>query len=180
MIEPSMIKMARITLGLTQKELAIQSGVSQSLIAKIEAGSLDPTYSRIKQIDAAIKKLTIKSEKVAIQVMTKKVIFTKTDESVLKVIKLMAKNSISQIPVMENNKVVGLVTESSILENITKKDFNSLDAREIMIESPPVISKDTPVSIVTELLKYSSIVLVSEKGILLGVITKADILQNKV
>ncbi len=179
MIEPSLVKKARMSLGLTQKELATNSGVSQSLIAKIESGCLDPTYSKIKNIDEALRKLSAKSEKTALQVMNKPLVYSKNNENVIKIIKLMAKSSISQIPIIENGIVIGLVTESSILENSTKKEFNSLEAKDIMLESPPIISKETPISIIAEILKHSPIALVSAKGIILGAITKADIIKNK-
>ncbi|MBI2575829.1 helix-turn-helix domain-containing protein, partial [Candidatus Woesearchaeota archaeon] len=39
------IKTLRKKLGLTQSGFAGQVGVSQSLVAKIEAGRIDPSYS---------------------------------------------------------------------------------------------------------------------------------------
>jgi predicted transcriptional regulator len=37
-------------LGLTQGQLAKIAGVSQSFIAKIESGKIDPSYSKVKTI----------------------------------------------------------------------------------------------------------------------------------
>ena len=51
------IKKIRKKLELTQTELADRAGVSQSLIAKIEAGRIDPTYSKTKKIFAALSDL---------------------------------------------------------------------------------------------------------------------------
>ena len=42
---PEDIRRMRIRAGLTQKELAERAGVSQSLIARIERGSVDPRLS---------------------------------------------------------------------------------------------------------------------------------------
>ena len=44
------IKKLRSSLGLTQKDLAQRADVSQSLIAKIEAGRIDPTFSKVQKI----------------------------------------------------------------------------------------------------------------------------------
>ena len=50
----SEIKKIRKALGLTQKKLAFISGVSQSLVAKIESDRIDPTYSKVNQIFSAL------------------------------------------------------------------------------------------------------------------------------
>ena len=68
------IKKIRKKLGLTQTELANRSGVSQSLIAKIEAGRIDPTYTKTKKIFAALSDLEKKEEIKAEQLMTAKII----------------------------------------------------------------------------------------------------------
>ena len=44
------IKRIRLQIGLTQSKLADKSGVSQSLIAKVESGLIDPGYSSVKKI----------------------------------------------------------------------------------------------------------------------------------
>ncbi|MCK4496763.1 MAG: helix-turn-helix domain-containing protein, partial [Candidatus Aenigmarchaeota archaeon] len=43
------IKNRRKLLGLTQKDLAKQAGVSQSFIAKMESGRINPSYNHVKQ-----------------------------------------------------------------------------------------------------------------------------------
>ena len=49
---PSEIRAKREMLDLTQSELARKAGVSQSMIARIEAGSVDP---RVGTLDKIIK-----------------------------------------------------------------------------------------------------------------------------
>ena len=60
MYDIKQVKEIRKKLGLTQSELAKKAGVSQSLIAKVEAGTLDPTYSNAKKIFAAFDMLAKK------------------------------------------------------------------------------------------------------------------------
>lgn len=175
-----MLHRARTTLGITQKNLAEESGVSQSLIAKIESDILDPTFARMKKIDNAISRLSITSEKTALQIMNKKVISSMKDSPILSIIKTMTKNSISQIPIVDNSLVIGLITESAILEASPRNDFKMLTAGDIMSNAPSLINEKTPLSSIRELLKHDPIVLVSKNGKITGVITKADILGEKI
>ena len=51
------ISKRRRVLGLSQKQLARLAGVSQSLIAKVEAGKTEPSYLRTKSILDTLEKL---------------------------------------------------------------------------------------------------------------------------
>ncbi|MCL4341722.1 MAG: helix-turn-helix domain-containing protein, partial [Candidatus Thermoplasmatota archaeon] len=44
------LRKMRKNLGISQKELAHVSGVSQSYIARLEKGNLNPTYDKIRKI----------------------------------------------------------------------------------------------------------------------------------
>ena len=68
------IKKIRKKLEITQTDLANRAGVSQSLIAKIESGRIDPTYTKTKKIFAALSELEKKDEITAEQLMTKKIV----------------------------------------------------------------------------------------------------------
>jgi len=56
----------RRRLGVTQKKLAVESGVSQSLISKIAAGVVVPTYENAKQIIDTLERMEMESESVGI------------------------------------------------------------------------------------------------------------------
>ena len=94
-----------------------------------------------------------------------------------KAIALMKKHAISQIPVAEGEKILGLITETLVVAHFGK-DYSKLKVEEIMEDSPPVISKNTSIGAVSDLLRYFPIVIVSEKGKILGIVTKADILKS--
>ena len=179
MFDITKLKEIRRKLDLTQHEFAFKAGVSQSLIAKIEANKIDPTYSKVKKIENAIDSLSKHKEKEAKDIMIKNIILAKSEDKISKVIKLMNKYSISQLPVLEKDKVIGLITESSILEK-SLENANILKAKDLMIEAPPLISENTKISVVSSLLKYYPLILVSKKGGLKGLITKADLLNSLV
>ena len=168
------IKKIRKKLGMTQTELANRAGVSQSLIAKIESGRIDPTYTKTKKIFAALSELEKKEEIKAEQIMTGRIISIGPNEPIKEAISKMKKFQISQLPVIEDSKLIGLVSESTILDALLNP--KSTRVRDIMQESPPIVSKTTSIQVVSNLLKHYPMVLVSEEGKLIGVLTKSDLL----
>src|SRR3989338_1600857 len=115
-------------LNMTQQQFALKAGISQSMIAKIEA------------------------------------------------VKLLINNKISQLPVIENGNVIGLVTESSIISS--RPYISPKKVKDIMTESPPIVSKNAGINIGQMLLQFYPIIIIKESHKLIGVITKADILKS--
>ena len=168
------IKNIRKKLGLTQFELANRANVSQSLIAKVESGRLDPTYTNAQKIFTALDDLQKKKELKAEDIMNKKIISVNPDENIKNVISKMKKFQISQMPVIQESKSIGHISESIVLENLTEKKSDLV--LDIMKESPPIISKETSSQVVSNLLKHYPMILVAKSGNLIGLITKADLL----
>lgn len=171
------IKNMRKRFGLTQFQLAKKADVSQSLIAKVEAGRLDPTYTNAQKIFSALRSLTERQDEKVEKIMTKKMISVTPDSDIEEVVKKMKKHEISQLPVIEKDKAVGQISETIILEALMSGKKH-LKAKDVMIDAPPVIGKDASVTVASGLLKYYPIILVAEKGKILGLLTKADIIGS--
>lgn len=178
MIELQNLKKIRQSLDLTQHQFAKTAGVSQSLIAKIESGKIDPCYSKIKKIEDAISLLSSKTEIRIEEIMTQKVITISQDAKAIDAIKLMNLKNISQIPVLEGHEIVGLLSESSALEHL--EQIKQALVKEIMDEVPPVVSSTARIGVVSSLLHHYPIVLIKKKGVLAGVITKSDLLKKAI
>ncbi|MFH1770747.1 MAG: CBS domain-containing protein [archaeon] len=171
------IKRIRKTLGLTQSQLAKQSGVSQSLIAKIESDKLDPTHSNVNKIFDALNSLQTEDSLKASDFIHKGVISCNENDSIREVIKKMKQHEISQLPVMNKQVVVGIVSETTIIGHLL--DFNKeLKVKDVMGDVPPIVSMKTDESIISNLLRFFSLVIVQDKGIVKGVITRSDILRK--
>ncbi|MCR4335513.1 MAG: CBS domain-containing protein [archaeon] len=180
--ELSEIKNQRKKLGLTQTELAMETKVSQSLIAKIEANSIVPSYSNAKKLFDFFEIIKKKYEAKAGEFMTHKVLSVKSDSTVKSAIKTMEKYSVSQLPVIDEGKNLGMISERIVLEQInnSEQDENTLEKEvsAIMAEAMPQITESTPFDVVSAIMKHSSGVLVTKQGKVIGIITKADLLKS--
>jgi len=174
----------RRKLGLTQSELAALAQVSQSYIAKLEARKIEPSYIKVKSIVEALEKQEQKTDGKAADIMTSKVISVRINDQVQTAIELMSKYGYSQLPVLEDEKLVGSISERTIVEKITnskrKVNLTSKPVSSIMEEAFPQIGEEAPISVVTSLLKIYPAVIVSRKGRVVGIVTKADLLKTLV
>jgi len=148
------------------------------MIAKIEAGRLDPTYSKVNKIEQAIDRLS-HMEKVKIQdIMVKKIISVDINDKILDIIKLMDVHSISQVPVIDQKeRVIGLISESSILKKEDKIGKDTL-VKQVMDEAPPIVSQETDIDVIKKLLPYYNLVLIKKQGKLVGLITRSDLIKH--
>jgi len=171
----------RKMLGLTQGQLAKIAGVSQSFIAKIESGKIDPSYSKVKAILDVLERLESRENYTAKAIFHEGVIGVQKGEKVSRAVDLMMQHGFSQLPVFDGEKCVGCISEKTILSQVTvAKDLSKLSQKnveEIMEEAPPQIDENAPIPLVSNLLHFYPAVLVTRKGKIVGIITKADLFK---
>lgn len=172
-VTESTLKRLRIEAGLTQRELAELAGVSQAHIAKIERGRVDPRLSTVNKI---LQVLTTGKGRKCGDIMTKKVISASPDDRILKVSKLMMEHAISQVPVMEDGKCIGTITEESIIRNLSSTIAEE-HVREVMQSPLPSVPEGTDISLIKPLLETHPGVLVIREGEVIGIITRSDLLK---
>lgn len=170
------IRSIRKRLGLTQAELAAKAGLSQSMIAKIEAGNIEPGYTNTMRIFKALDEQSMKEEAKAGALMNEKVILIGPKDRIREAIKKMQSHGFSQLPVIQEQVVLGTITESAILNSLLKKKGDLVE--DVMESPPPVVSIDASSSAIIALLRYYPMVLVSKRGRICGVITKTDVLAK--
>ena len=179
---PQDIRRLRLKAGLTQKELARRAGVSQSLIARIERGTVNPRLSTLRKIVRVLEE-ALQTKIKAEDIMHSPVIVVKADDPVSKAAELMIKYGISQIPVIEDNRIIGTIYEDDIVNALMKKpekDVASWPVKKIMSDILPIVSPEESVDTITRLLLREPAVLVVKKGELIGIITKSDIIKYKI
>ena len=177
---PEEIRKLRKDANLTQIELAELANVSQSLIARIEKGGVDPRLSTIKRILNAIYE-SIENKKKAIDFAIKKVITISSQEKLLKAVKLLDELGISQLVVIdEKEKIIGSIREKSITRKLLEKGENILQENVInqLDESLPEISAEASLDEIKTLVIENDAVILVSKGKLRGILTKADIIKS--
>ncbi len=171
----------RRQLGLKQSQLAKAAGVSQSLIAKLEAGTIDSSYTKVKTIFDVLEHLEFKTKVQTEKIVHSEVFSVQRKDPVFEVVRVMKEHGYSQIPVFDGKQPVGSISEKAILRQILSgkdlEEISKLPTEDIMEEAFPQINEDAPLSLITSLLQTYSAVLVSKKGAVIGIITKADLLR---
>ncbi len=169
----SRIGQRRKRLGMTQQQLAKEAGISQSLVAKIERGRVDPSYTIGCQLVEILYKREHEGERVASDAMHREVVSLRHSDSVAKAARLAREGRISQFPVMEKGVMVGSVST----ENLAGAGADEGIARYIS-QPLPTVGPSTPLSTVAALLRSYKAVIVIEGGRMQGIITAEDLLPR--
>jgi predicted transcriptional regulator len=76
---------------------------------------------------------------------------------------------------------VGSVSEKSVLAQIVKgrpvSDISERPVSEIMEEAFPIVDEESDFLVLSSLLQFGPAVLLTKKGLLTGIVTKADLLK---
>jgi len=165
--------------GLTQKELASLSGVSQSLISKIEQGKINPSYEAVKRILQAIESVRAERSRnlIAGDICTRNVISVDVSDSLGKAISLMRKYGISQLPVFNRGKLVGSISESTVVKKLQKIKSLKIAVGTIMDEVFPTIPEETSLDLLREIFQEYPAVLLQRNGEITGIVTRADLFK---
>ncbi|MEM2145020.1 MAG: CBS domain-containing protein [Candidatus Jordarchaeaceae archaeon] len=176
---PEDVKRLRRKVGLTQTELAKKAGVSQSLIARIESGSVDPRLSTLQKILNAMQ-VANEESLTAKDIMFSPVITIESDALVSEATELMRNKDISQLPVVKQGRSIGSINDQIIVQHLSKgQQIFQKRVEEIMEEAFPSVSPSTKVEVVHQLLASGhSAVLVIDKGAIIGIITKIDLISG--
>lgn len=173
----SELKLIRQKLEMTQAEFAKKAGISQSMVTKIESGKIDPTFGKVKQISDAVELLQKEKEVQLKNIMATKVVSVNSETELPIAISKMKKYEISQMPVIDDGRPVGILSERNIIETLTHEKGINL-VKDTMGEAPPQLPSNSTVHAASHLLSFFPLVLVSEKGKIKGLVTRADVLQK--
>ena len=175
------IRERRLRLRISQRELAKNLGVSQSIIAKIEKNKVSPSYALVKKLFAYLDSMRVNSAGKASDIASKPIVSVQTDDAVQRAMHILQTTGYKQIPVRDGELWVGCVYERTISKHMLETNDPRLVLRrqvgQIMDEGLPSAVEETPVVALIPLLQQHQAVLVTRKGRVVGIITNADLLK---
>jgi len=102
------------------------------------------------------------------------------NDTVRQAFNIMKEKDISQMPVMDNDKMVGSISESAVLTYLLENPLNNTEKKvETIMDNPfPVVQEDLPYRQLTQYMsKKVNAVIARDKTGALHVLTKYDIIQ---
>ena len=120
------------------------------------------------------------------EIMTTDVITTTSDIDVVYAFEKLMKNKISALPVVDDDKLVGIITATDVGHNLILDKYElGTNVEEIMIKSVVTVSPEDSIETAIKIMKEgvsSSGILnqlpVLEDGKLVGIISDGDIIQE--
>jgi predicted transcriptional regulator len=177
---PDELRALRRKLGLTQAQVARAAGVSQPLVARIENGTVDPRLSTFRSVVEAMNRAEHKDVTLR-DVMTTPVTSVRASDTVGVAIRVMREHDYSQMPVLAKGSPVGSLSDRSILHALSEaRDADELarmPVSAIMGPSFPMAAPEMSADQAMRLLEDQSAILVLERGRLVGIVAKADLLS---
>ncbi|MEM2131591.1 MAG: CBS domain-containing protein [Candidatus Woesearchaeota archaeon] len=112
--------------------------------------------------------------------MSKPVKKISKDLTIREAVKIMDENNIGILPVVENEKPIGVITERDILRRVVAKNENLDNKVEtIMTKNPITIEHDATILEATRLMSENGFrhLLVLKAGKLVGIVTAKDVIE---
>jgi len=147
----------------------------------------------VVKVDDLLEKIVETDEEEIGKFISSDIKFVSPNDNIGKVIKIFKEKNISRLPVVENGKIVGVITMHDLMEKVIlpeekpeygefvaeKKRYLKIPVKGIMISDPFIMPPNAKVKeAVKEMLdRRIGGIIVSSNGKLLGMVTKKDLLE---
>jgi cystathionine beta-synthase len=106
-------------------------------------------------------------------------ITAKPDDGVKAIIQVMKKHGISQLPVLEGGKLVGIISEGDLVDALLKDPENiERPIVGLIDQNYTVVPPDTPIARLAAIFSEGKVALVEEAGVVRGLVTKIDFIDH--
>ena len=107
------------------------------------------------------------------------VVTAQKSETVRDVVRVMKEQGISQVPVLDDGHLCGLVTESALLDLMIKEGESGLDQQvgHVLTDAYELVDPDAPVGLFQQIFSKGKVLVVWERGQVSGLVTKIDVID---
>lgn len=103
----------------------------------------------------------------------------KRTDAVSEVIAKMKQYDVSQLPVLENERLVGMIGEVDLLTYLLDGSHRPTDPIQPIIDpAPPVVGPDSPVDGLADIFLSANAAVVVDHGAVVGIVTKIDVIDH--
>ena len=165
----------RRELGIKQKRLAAEAGVSAGQLSRMERGKADAKYATVYDLWQALTRYEDEQAVTAADLCTPAIDWVTTDQTGGEAARLLLNNDYSQAPVREptGGRAVGSITTETLLE----QGSSDQPVTELMAEPFVEVRPETPRTVVEgHLTANQNAVLIWSDGAYHGIITKFDLI----
>jgi predicted transcriptional regulator len=174
------IRKRRVALGVPLGELARAVGRSDATLSRIERGRIRPSYELVQRIlkyleeqeGLAAPRLTVRD------IMNRTVVTVDASATLHVAAERMEGGAFSQLPVVSDRRAVGALSEGALLRALGHPRAHRIRVREILEPAYPLVDEAFPAELLPALFGHYPAVLVSRRGDLKGIVTKADLIRG--
>ncbi|HTT16448.1 MAG TPA: CBS domain-containing protein [Thermoplasmata archaeon] len=174
------LRRRRLALGIPLGELARAVGRSTATVSRIERGRIRPSYDLVQKVVAYLDgREALASPRLTTQdVLRRPLISVEPSSSLAEASRRLEAGGFSQLPVVEDGRPIGSVSEASVLRALQTPASRRVRVRDILEPSYPVVDASFPADLLPALLTRYPAVLVASRGVLDGIVTKADLIRG--
>jgi len=174
------IRRRRLALGISLGELARAVGRSDATLSRIERGQIRPSYELVQRILSYLETQEgLTSPRLTVgDLMHRPLASVDSNATLATAAQRMESGSYSQLPVVDDGRVVGSLSESAVLRALAQANARRVHVREVLEPPYPVFDEGFPAELLPPLFGRYPAVLVTRRGELQGIVTKADLIRG--
>ncbi|HXY47729.1 MAG TPA: CBS domain-containing protein [Thermoplasmata archaeon] len=174
------VRRRRLALGVSLRDLAHAVGRSDATLSRIERGQIKPSYELVQRILAYLETQEgLRTPKLTLGDLRSRTLISIGSSAYLtEAARRMEAGGFSQLPVVDDGRVVGSLSESALLRALGEPTARRARVRDVLETAYPVVDESFPAELLPPILGRYAAVLVTHRGDLTGIVTKADLIRG--
>jgi predicted transcriptional regulator len=170
----------RLALGISLTELSRAVGRSNATLSRIERGGIRPSYELVQRILGYLddREGERSPPLLAREVRSSPLVSVSPTLSLAEAFRLMDRGGYSQLPVLEEGRGIGSLSEGALLRALATPPGRRGKVGEFLEPAFPIVDGSFPAELLAGLFTRYSAVLVAERGVLSGIVTKTDLIRR--